>query len=122
MLFCERAFGVWFLLWGLLLLVDTVSPVSHRGIFYGHLEGYLPGWGWGILFIVIAIGRWWAYRRQSRCWRVRLSVVTFVLLVIVAAIAATTGLLAATFPLSAFAAYVAWWCHQALLRDTRLGL
>lgn len=122
MLFCERAFGVWFLLWGLILIVDTATPIARRGLFFGHLETFLPSWTWGIIFIVIALGRWQAYRKRSRCWRVRLSAVTFVLLLVVAAMAATTGLFAATVPLTLFAAYVAWWCHQALLRDTRLGL
>lgn len=122
MLFCERVFGVWFLLWGLLLLLDTVTPLSRRGIFFGHLEEFLPGWAWGLVFIAIAVGRWLAYRRRSACWRVTLSTVTFVLLVVIATIAASTKLYGATLPLAAFAAYVAWWCHRALLRDLRRGL
>ncbi len=122
MLFCERAFGIWFLLWGLLLLVDTLTPIAQRGIFLGHLESYLPGWTWGTLFILIAVARWQAYRTQSRWWRVWLSGATFVLLVIITSIAAIAGLYGATLPLAGFAAYVAWWCHAALLRDIRLGL
>lgn len=122
MLFCERVFGVWFLLWGVVLILDTVTPIATRGIFFGHLEAYLPGWAWGVVFILIAMARWQAYRTQSRPWRVGLSAATFVLLVIIAAIAATTKLYGATLPLATFAAYVAWWCHRALLRDTRLGL
>lgn len=122
MLFCERVFGVWFLLWGLLLILDTFTSIAHRGLFYGHLEQYLPGWMWGLVFIAIAVARWVAYRKKSRCWRVTLSTVTFVLLVVIATIAASTKLYAATLPLAAFAAYVAWWCHRQLLRDVRLGL
>lgn len=122
MLFCERAFGVWFLLWGMLLLVDAVTPIARRGIFFGHLEAYLPGWGWGVIFILVAVARWLAYRAQSRRWRVGLSATTFVLLVIVSSIAAAARLYGATLPLAGFAAYVAWWCHRAILRDSRLGL
>lgn len=122
MLFCERAFGLWFLFWGLTLIADRAAPLAIRGLFLGHLESYMPGWAWGLLFICIALARWLAHWTGSRRWRIWLSAATFVVLVVVASVAAAARLFGATVPLAAFAAYVAWWCHRAMIRDSRLGL
>lgn len=122
MFFCERAFGGFFVLWGLALIADRFANVSLRGLFYGSLENYMPGWCWGVLLLTLGLSRWWAFHAQSRRWRVRLSGTTFVVMVAIASVAVWTGLWAATAPLAAFAAYVAFWCHTAMLRDLRLGL
>lgn len=80
----------------------------------------MPGWAWGILLITIGLLRWLAHRKKSRWYRVALSGITFVILTIVAALAAYTGLWNATAPLAAFTAYISFWCHVAMLRDTHL--
>lgn len=122
MLFCERSFGVFLLLWGTLLLIDNLVTVARLGLFYGQMQSYMPSWAWGALMIGLAISRFLAFKSQSAAWRVRLSAATFVLMVVIASISAWTGLWGATAPLAGFVAYVAFWCHSALLRDLRLGL
>lgn len=119
--FCERAFGTFFLVWGLILLAESLL-LRAEGRFLGRMEHYAPTWAWGGLLIVVGVGRWIAYRRDLPAWRVRLSFVSFIILVVVAATALSAGLWSATTPLAAMLAYVALWCHNALLRDIDLGL
>lgn len=119
--FCERAFGLFFLLWGAILLIDSVfAPIAGR--FAGRLEHYAPTWLWGSVFVIIAVARWAAYRFSSNKWRVWLSFASCIMLVIVAATAFSAGLWSATTPLAGMLAYIAFWCHSALLRDIRYGL
>lgn len=121
MLFCEKTFGKFFFLWGLILILDYLFLDSNHGIFYGHLERYMPGWGWGTLFLFIGTAKWAAHRLRSRRCRVLCSAITFILLLIIASIAIFTGLWGATAPLALFAAYISFWCHRSMLRDTHVA-
>lgn len=121
MLFCERSFGTFFVLWGLWLVLEKFV-VFGRGLFYNRLDHYLPTCAWGSLLILIGVSRYIAFKRRSKPWRLRLSLLTFLMLVIISAVAFSSGLWAATGPLSAFLAYIAFWCHGALIRDIGLGL
>lgn len=120
--FCERYFSWFFILWGLVLYIDAALLTAHRGLFLGRLEHYFPGWAWGSLMIAIGIGRLIAFAVDNCCWRIWLSMLTFVLLSVIAALALASGLWAATAPLATFVAAIAYWCHVALLRDLRLGI
>lgn len=120
--FCERYFGPFFILWGVVLILDHYFHLAARGLFYNHLDHYLPGWAWSAVLITIGATRLYAAWYRHTALRIHLSGATFVLLTVVAAIAWYTGLWAATAPLASFVAVVAYWCHSALLRDLRHGL
>lgn len=120
--FCERSFGLFFALWGLVLFLEGLLSHTTQGLFFGRLEHYMPSWAWGSVLSAIGVARYFAFRYKSACWRRRLSTLTLIVLVTIAAIAIATGLWAATAPLAVFVASVAYWCHIALLRDMRLGL
>lgn len=122
MLFCERSFGIFFLLWGLVLVIDDLTGIHHVGEFYLHLRRYMPGWSWGALLMAIGLARFWAFRSNSRGWRIALSMVSCIVLVSIAALAFWAGRFIGTAPLAMFTAYIAFWCHAAMLRDVRLGL
>lgn len=122
MLFCERSFGVFLFVWGVFLILDSWLSASHVGLFYGRMQEYMPSWAWGTVMIAISLARFIAFRAESARYRVGLSVVTLVLMVVIASIAVWSGLWGATAPLAGFVAYIAYWCHTALLRDLRLGL
>lgn len=119
MFFCERAFSVFFLLWGSILILNSCQKIGQHGIFIGQLESYLPSWGWGTLIITLALGRTIAYYKQSRRARLLLSFLSFLVLTIVAAISIYSRLWSATAPLALFCAYFAYWCHKSLLQDLR---
>lgn len=119
--FCERSFGTFFVIWGLILLMEGWLGAA-QGLFFGRLESYMPAWAWGTVLSSIGVARYFAFRRKSAPWRRRLSTLTLIVLVVIAAIAIATGLWGATAPLAVYVACVAYWCHVALLRDMRLGL
>lgn len=119
MFFCERSFGVFFLLWGLVLVLSPSAPLMRQGIFLSHLEQYMSSRYWGLLLIIIGVLRFVAFRLDSLRWRLNFSFVSFVLLSIIATIATYTRLWAATAPISWFVVYVSFWCHRSLLRDLR---
>lgn len=120
MFFSERAFGLFFLLWGLVLVLgkDTITPIR-EGMFLAYLEEYMSGRCWGTLLLIIGILRWVAFRYQSIRWRLNLSLISFVVVAVVAAISVYTRLWSATAPLALFVTYVAFWCHKSLVRDLR---
>jgi len=122
MLFGERAFGAFFLLWGCILIADTFFPIAHHGLFLGEFEHVMPTCAWGIWFALLGAARFVAFRLRSACWRLRLSLISFLLLAIIAAMSLYSGLWAATAPLTIFVAYVSFWAHHRLRRDLRLGL
>lgn len=119
MLFCERSFGILFLIWGVILILDRIIITAQKGFLFAQLEAYMPGWCWGILLFSIGVGRWLAHRCHCSKWRIWLSLCTLIIMTIIATLAAWTGLWNATAPLAAFCAYVAWWCHRSLLRDIK---
>lgn len=120
--FCERYFGGFFVIWGIVLIADHFSELATKGIFYGTLEDYLPGWLWGLILLSIGLCRGVAFVCNSAKWRLRLSMLTFIIMVVIASIAIYTRLWAATAPLSIFIALISFWCHKALIRDVNLGL
>lgn len=122
LLYCERMFGVFFLLWGLILQVDNFVPLPRHGVFFTHLELIAPGWVWGVVMIVIALARYFAWRLDSARWRLGLSSMTLIFLWIIAGVAFWEGLWGISFPLAAFAAIIAQSCHRMLARDIELGL
>lgn len=122
MLFCERIFGVFFLLWGSLLQVGHFEQLAPHGSFLSKIEQYAPGWVWGLGMIAIGIGRFIAHRRKSRRWRMRLSSLTLFYMWMIAGVAAWSDLWGASFPLAAFVAVLAQLFHRMLARDIELGL
>lgn len=122
MLFCERSFGVFFFIWGWILILDSFISASHTGVFYGYLERHFPGWVWGLIMIIIGTCRWIAHRTNSTRWRLRLSFATFVLLSIISSVALLAQLWVVTAPLCLFITYISYWCHGAIVRDVRIGL
>lgn len=117
---CERYFGVFFLLWGLVLILAPSAPLVVQGLFFSYLEKYMSSRYWGVLLAAIGILRFVSFRLRSIRWRLNLSFISFVLLSIIAAIATYTRLWAATAPLAWFVVYVSFWCHRSLLRDLRV--
>lgn len=122
MLFGERTFGVFFLLWGLLLQLDTLIPLSPNGIFFFELKCYAPSWLWGSGMIAIGVGRYIAYRKHSARWRLTLSSATIIVLWLIAGVALWARLIGATFPLACFVALLAQGFHRMLAKDIQLGL
>lgn len=122
MLFCEQSFGTFFFIWGFVLIADDFYKISSVGLFYGHLQQYMPGWAWGCALVAIAIGRFTAYRYKSDRFRIVFSVMTCMLLVSIGAVAAWAELWSGAVPLISFIAYTAFRCHSAMLRDMHLGL
>lgn len=121
-LFGERAFGLLFLLWGLLLQLDAFIPLSPDGAFFFELKCYAPSWLWGGGMIVIGAGRYIAYRKRSAWWRMTLSSATIVVLWLIAGVALWAGLIGATAPLACFVALLAQSFHRMLARDIQVGL
>jgi hypothetical protein len=121
--FCEKAFGIFFVLWGTLLIASgAFSYLVVVGLFHARLESYLPTWAWGSVMVVIGIGRYLAFRLDHRSSRIRFSAGTVIMLTLIAASAVASGLWITTAPPTIFLAFVSYWCHIALLRDMRLGL
>lgn len=120
--FCERSFSLFFLVWGLSLLLDYQFGLGTKGIFQGKLETYLPSCVWGNGFALIGFGRLIAFYLHSSSWRVRFAFVHFIVLLIIASIAIYSRLWATTAPLSLFIAYISFWCYRATKRDVELGL
>lgn len=122
MLFGERSYGIFFVLWGISLQIDCWTRISPRSSLFSELEFYAPGWVWGLTMILIGIGRFFAHRARSSKWRIRLSSLTIIVLWLVAATALWAGMIGATFPLACFAAVLAQGFHRMLARDIELGL
>lgn len=125
MLFGERTFGLYFVLWGLLLQLDHLDHVFHLspdGIFFFELECYAPGWLWGSAMLAIGIGRYFAHRANHAKWRMRLSSATIVVLSLIAGVSIWAGLIGATAPLACFAVFLAIGFHRMLAKDIALGL
>lgn len=122
MLFCEQSFGIFFFVWGIVLIADDFYGISSIGLFYGQLQRYMPGWVWGAAMIAIAVGRFIAHRYRSTRFRVVFSTATCVLLVSIAAVAVWARLWGGSVPLVSFVAYTAFRCHSAMLRDMHYGL
>lgn len=120
--FCERYFGIFFVVWGLILILDHFLSIAAYGLFLGRLESYFPGWTWGVILLAIGMGRYVAFKLHCNSWRVLLSGATLVVLTVIASVAVFTRLWAATAPLSVFVAAISYWSHKALLRDLRYGL
>lgn len=120
MFFCERAFGILFVLWGIILVIGKGSILPIReGVFFFYLEQYMSGRCWGTLLLIIGVLRWVAFMYQSARWRINLSLISLIILTIIASIAMYTRLWSATAPLACFSVYVAFWCHLSLHRDLR---
>lgn len=120
MFFCERSFGILFVLWGIVLIIGKGSILPIReGIFFSYLEQYMSGRCWGMILLIIGMSRWVAFRFQSAQWRINLSLVSLIFLTVIATIAIYTRLWSATAPLACFSVYVAFWCHRAMIRDLR---
>jgi hypothetical protein len=113
---CERGFGAFTFLWGVLLVLDAWQDFP-SGLFFRNFERYMPGWAWGSFMIALAAARLAAYYARSSAWRLRLSAVNVSLFAVIAMVAVLAGLFAVTFPLAAFLAVIGWWCHGNLARE-----
>lgn len=119
--FCERAFGSFLVLWGLLLQTEHFTDLP-TGIFYGRLQVYAPGWAWGTLMLALGLARFAAYLFGSNRLRLILSKCTLALFWVIASIALYSQLWGATIPLSCFVAFMSQWCHGRLAKEIGLGL
>lgn len=122
MLFGEKIFGIFFVVWGLFLQLDNFVSLSPYGVFLFELKCYAPTWLWGAALTSIGLGRYFAYKSHSARWRLTFSSASIILLWIIAAVALWSRLLGATFPLAAFVAVLAQQFHRMLARDIELGL
>lgn len=120
MFFCERSFGILFVLWGIILILGKSEVIPIReGVFFYYLQQYMPGRCWGGVLLTIGILRWFAFHFKSTRWRINLSLISLITLTIIAAIAVYTRLWSATAPLACFSVYISFWCHRSLSRNLR---
>jgi len=113
---------MFFLPWGLWLLVGPIFGEATEGVLKTEITGYAPLWVWGVFLTTLGTARLLAYLFGSDKLRLSLSLITVAFFWLLAVVSFWAGIWFITLPLALFCAISSSWCFRALVRDLAVGL